>query len=217
MKPSPWDWIRLWKRLGSGLRVIGQTYPCLVKMNLGKIMHGLLHIQIIHPPLTTSKTSASPCSHNMKCAWQPFFSLLPFTPRYFRTTMHETRRLVEAAAALSLLLRNRGIPHAFYGNIVSAVLANTPLSDASILTISQSPLIFNSLTCRRFFVLLKAARIKLTLFVELEMLLPAMKTSLWRILHGLIGGWSMQSSPFRHSSVQSGCTSRIVVWFRRSK
>jgi len=43
--------------------------------------------------------------------------------------MHETRRLVEAAAALSLLLRNHGIPHAFYGNIVSAVLANTPLSD----------------------------------------------------------------------------------------
>jgi len=43
--------------------------------------------------------------------------------------MHETRRLVEAAAALSLLLRNRAIPHAFYGNIVSAVLANTPFSD----------------------------------------------------------------------------------------
>lgn len=43
--------------------------------------------------------------------------------------MHETRRLVEAAAALSLLLRNRGIPHAFYGNIVSAVLANSPWSD----------------------------------------------------------------------------------------
>lgn len=53
--------------------------------------------------------------------------------------MHETRRLVEAAAALSLLLRNRGIPHAFYGNIVSAVLANTPLSDASIFPISPSP------------------------------------------------------------------------------
>jgi hypothetical protein len=49
--------------------------------------------------------------------------------------MHETRRLVEAAAALSLLLRNRGIPHAFYGNIVSAVIANTPLSDASIFPI----------------------------------------------------------------------------------
>jgi len=43
--------------------------------------------------------------------------------------MHETRRLVEAAAALSLILRNRGIPHAFYGNIVSAVLANSSWSD----------------------------------------------------------------------------------------
>ena len=53
--------------------------------------------------------------------------------------MHETRRLVEAAAALSLLLRNHGIPHAFYGNIVSAVLANTPLSDASTFPISPSP------------------------------------------------------------------------------
>lgn len=43
--------------------------------------------------------------------------------------MHETRRLVEAAAALSLVLRNRGIPHAFYGNVISAVLGNTPWSD----------------------------------------------------------------------------------------
>ena len=56
--------------------------------------------------------------------------------------MHETRRLVEAAAALSLLLRNHGIPHAFYGTIFSAILANNPLSDASIFSISQN-LIFN--------------------------------------------------------------------------
>ena len=48
--------------------------------------------------------------------------------------MHETRRLVEAAAALSLLLQNPGIPHAFYGNVVSALLANTPWSDASIIS-----------------------------------------------------------------------------------
>ncbi|KAH9477461.1 hypothetical protein JR316_0009674 [Psilocybe cubensis] len=45
--------------------------------------------------------------------------------------MHETRRLLEAAAALSLLLRNASIPHAFYGSVLTAVLANTPLSDAS--------------------------------------------------------------------------------------
>lgn len=67
--------------------------------------------------------------------------------------MHETRRLVEAAAALSLLLRNHGIPHAFYGNIVSAVLANTPFSDASIFTISPSLISnFDSPSFRRFFV-----------------------------------------------------------------
>ncbi|KAF8970436.1 hypothetical protein BDZ97DRAFT_94223 [Flammula alnicola] len=43
--------------------------------------------------------------------------------------MHETRRLLEAATALSLLLRNAGIPHAFYGSVLTAVLANSPLSD----------------------------------------------------------------------------------------
>ncbi|PPQ88543.1 hypothetical protein CVT25_009923 [Psilocybe cyanescens] len=45
--------------------------------------------------------------------------------------MHETRRLLEAATALSLVLRNASIPHAFYGSVLTAVLASTPLSDAS--------------------------------------------------------------------------------------
>ncbi|PPR00290.1 hypothetical protein CVT24_005031 [Panaeolus cyanescens] len=43
--------------------------------------------------------------------------------------MHETNRLVEAANALSSLLRNGGIPHAFYGSIFSAIIANAPFSD----------------------------------------------------------------------------------------
>ncbi|KAF9057175.1 hypothetical protein BJ165DRAFT_1335041 [Panaeolus papilionaceus] len=43
--------------------------------------------------------------------------------------MHETNRLVEAANALSLLLRNGGIPHAFYGSIFSAIVTNAPFSD----------------------------------------------------------------------------------------
>ncbi|KAF8191143.1 hypothetical protein BJ912DRAFT_303604 [Pholiota molesta] len=43
--------------------------------------------------------------------------------------MHETRRLLEAATALSLLLHNAGIPHAFYGSVFTAVLANNALSD----------------------------------------------------------------------------------------
>lgn len=43
--------------------------------------------------------------------------------------MSETRRLLEAAAALSTILRDAGIPHAFYGSVLTAVLANAPLSD----------------------------------------------------------------------------------------
>lgn len=55
--------------------------------------------------------------------------------------MHETRRLLEAATALSLLLRNASIPHAFYGSVVTAVLATSPFSDASIPSIPL-PVIF---------------------------------------------------------------------------
>ncbi|KAJ7746487.1 hypothetical protein DFH07DRAFT_832736 [Mycena maculata] len=43
--------------------------------------------------------------------------------------MSETRRLLEASAALSQLLRANGIPHAFYGSVLTAVLANSPHSD----------------------------------------------------------------------------------------
>ncbi|GLB39094.1 hypothetical protein LshimejAT787_0602560 [Lyophyllum shimeji] len=38
--------------------------------------------------------------------------------------MSETRRLLEAAAALSNLLRASNIPHAFYGSVLTAVLSN---------------------------------------------------------------------------------------------
>ncbi|KAJ7512383.1 hypothetical protein B0H11DRAFT_1698673 [Mycena galericulata] len=43
--------------------------------------------------------------------------------------MSETRRLLEASAALSQLLRANGIPHAFYGSVLTAVLSNSPHSD----------------------------------------------------------------------------------------
>ncbi|KIM78237.1 hypothetical protein PILCRDRAFT_824716 [Piloderma croceum F 1598] len=43
--------------------------------------------------------------------------------------MTETRRLLEAAAALSRLLNDRGVAHAFHGNVVTAVLANASHSD----------------------------------------------------------------------------------------
>ncbi|KAJ7150888.1 hypothetical protein C8R43DRAFT_491882 [Mycena crocata] len=43
--------------------------------------------------------------------------------------MSETRRLLEASAALSQLLRANGIPHAFYGSVLTAVLSNSSHSD----------------------------------------------------------------------------------------
>lgn len=43
--------------------------------------------------------------------------------------MHETRRLLEAATALSRLLQASQIPHAFHGSILIAVLANVPQAD----------------------------------------------------------------------------------------
>jgi len=43
--------------------------------------------------------------------------------------MSQTQRLLEAAAALSRLLNEHGIAHAFHGNVLTAVLANGPHSD----------------------------------------------------------------------------------------
>ncbi|KAE9410078.1 hypothetical protein BT96DRAFT_1012332 [Gymnopus androsaceus JB14] len=43
--------------------------------------------------------------------------------------MTETRRLLEAASALSRVLVARRVPHAFYGSVFTAVLANAPQCD----------------------------------------------------------------------------------------
>ncbi|KAF5334179.1 hypothetical protein D9758_014826 [Tetrapyrgos nigripes] len=43
--------------------------------------------------------------------------------------MSETRRLLDAAKALSRLLHACGVPHAFYGSVFTAVIANIPQSD----------------------------------------------------------------------------------------
>jgi hypothetical protein len=43
--------------------------------------------------------------------------------------MPETRRLLEAASALSLALRAQGVPHAFHGSLFVAVLANGPQAE----------------------------------------------------------------------------------------
>ncbi|KAG6820901.1 hypothetical protein H0H93_009675 [Arthromyces matolae] len=40
--------------------------------------------------------------------------------------MSETPRLLEAAAALSSLLNDSQVPHAFYGNVMTAALCNAP-------------------------------------------------------------------------------------------
>ncbi|PFH47719.1 hypothetical protein AMATHDRAFT_77068 [Amanita thiersii Skay4041] len=43
--------------------------------------------------------------------------------------MSETKRLLEAASSLSQLLRTRGVRHAFHGNVLTALLTDTPQSD----------------------------------------------------------------------------------------
>ncbi|KAF8735294.1 hypothetical protein AX14_002331 [Amanita brunnescens Koide BX004] len=43
--------------------------------------------------------------------------------------MAETKRLLEAASALSDLLRNHGVPHAFHGSVLTSLLANVPHTD----------------------------------------------------------------------------------------
>lgn len=55
---------------------------------------------------------------------------LPLPPS---SEMHETQRLLDAAAALSALLKVKGIPHAFHGSVLKAVVSNSEFSDASIL------------------------------------------------------------------------------------
>jgi hypothetical protein len=49
------------------------------------------------------------------------------TPHHF--IMSDSRRLLEAANALSQLLRQHSIAHAFYGSILTAVLSDNPRCD----------------------------------------------------------------------------------------
>ncbi|KAH8102226.1 hypothetical protein BXZ70DRAFT_61370 [Cristinia sonorae] len=43
--------------------------------------------------------------------------------------MHETSRLLEAATVLSQCLQSAGVPHAFYGSVLNAVLSSAPTTD----------------------------------------------------------------------------------------
>ncbi|KAI0938494.1 hypothetical protein AcW1_001786 [Taiwanofungus camphoratus] len=60
---------------------------------------------------------------NIPCLW---LNASHFPPVLI---MHETSRLLEAAAALSQLLRAGEIRHAFYGNFLTAVLSNARHAD----------------------------------------------------------------------------------------
>ena len=53
---------------------------------------------------------------------------LPLFPTHLYA-MHETSRLLDAASALSRLLTTAHVPHAFYGNVYTAMLANAPQAD----------------------------------------------------------------------------------------
>ncbi|KAH9943566.1 hypothetical protein B0H21DRAFT_748981 [Amylocystis lapponica] len=59
------------------------------------------------------------------CSVMPTFLTHPFPT----VTMHQTSRLLEAAAALSQLLRAREVPHAFHGNVLTAILSDAPQAD----------------------------------------------------------------------------------------
>ncbi|KII91319.1 hypothetical protein PLICRDRAFT_51489 [Plicaturopsis crispa FD-325 SS-3] len=50
-----------------------------------------------------------------------------------------TQRLLEAAAALSAVLRASGVRHAFYGSVFTAVLSNSPTSDEICCIVDGGP------------------------------------------------------------------------------
>jgi hypothetical protein len=53
--------------------------------------------------------------------------------------MSDTRRLLEAANALSQLLRQHSIAHAFHGSIFTAVLSDNPRCDVRHLSSVRRP------------------------------------------------------------------------------
>lgn len=68
---------------------------------------------------------------NIPCLW---LNASHFPPVLI---MHETSRLLEAAAALSQLLRAGEIRHAFYGNFLTAVLSNARHADVCISSLTH--------------------------------------------------------------------------------
>jgi len=151
----------------------------------------------------------------------PSFSSPLFATLYLSLyTMHETRRLVEAAAALSLLLQNPGIPHAFYGNVVSALLANTPWSDASIISY-QTQAWLSTLTCpslQEILCIVEGGQNHSHPFRRTRDAIAGSED--FTVTHSpWTNRWVMTVIIYflPQRSLQSGYMSRIVVWFRLSK
>lgn len=97
--------------------------------------------------------------------------------------MHETRRLVEAASALSAFLQTRGVPHAFYGDALVSLLANQPLAAVCLFVAERRT--FLTVSLRKFRASCRAERrIRSVLFV---MPSAPRKISRQPHLHGLIG------------------------------
>lgn len=91
----------------------GQSYhparpnPSPMRLQVPRYIHPRSVCQEL-PPISTSRSPL-----HVPCSPPP---------------MYETRRLVEAASALSALLQARGVPHAFYGDVLISLLANQPLA-----------------------------------------------------------------------------------------
>jgi hypothetical protein len=115
--------------------------------------------------------------------------------------MSETRRLLEAATALSHLLGSNQVPHAFHGSILTAVLANSTHSDVSFCLAPCCRVSFSSLIFRKYTASLKEVHIipsvvSVTLSLGVRILLPLTP-------HGPIGEGAFSGS-CRHQCVLMG-------------
>jgi hypothetical protein len=124
---------------------LDRTYPTSEKMKQ-KIVYLLISFIRLELFAVLLHIFRSPFVFNFGGCGLTYYDLrLTFSPLFHpppqKKKMHETRRLLEAATALSLLLQNASIPHAFYGSVLTAVLATSPFSDASIFS-NLSPIIF---------------------------------------------------------------------------
>ena len=106
--------------------------------------------------------------------------------------MHETQRLLDAASALSMHLRERGIPHAFHGSILTAALSKSPFGDASVFPSSCNMFSNLCLWCyRRFYAWSKGARTTRIHFVGSRRPFLGMGTLLLLLLPGQIGWYRL--------------------------